>query len=291
MPLTLPTRRWQGLAGLASAALACNAAAHETGGGPVAPWPSDAPLWALQLLFAVAWGGYLFGAARARPPWRRAGLFHASLLLAAGVLFGPLDTWAAQSAAWHMAQHMLLIALVAPLLVLARPLATWRGAIGPAADRLWRPLARASRRPMACALLHAVAVWFWHAPVPYVAALGNTGLHVLEHASFLFTAWLFWWSVLRPGRAGLLQAALALLFTATHTGMLGALLTFAPVPLYGQAQGGLAGQQLAGLLMWVPGGILYLGAAMVAGFRWLAGLEQRSGLRGASAAGAPARSA
>jgi cytochrome c oxidase assembly factor CtaG len=176
-----------------------------------------------------------------------------------------------------MVQHMTLMVVVAPLLVLARPLPQWRAAVGPFADRIWRGLLGASRRPMLCALVHGAIIWFWHAPAPYVAAVQHTGLHVLEHACFLFTAWLFWWSVLRPGRHRVLAAAMALLFTATHTGMLGALLTFARAPLYAAESGDLADQQLAGLVMWVPGGFVYLLAAAWAGYRWLGGLERRSG--------------
>jgi cytochrome c oxidase assembly factor CtaG len=100
--------------------------------------------------------------------------------------------------------------------------------------------------------------------------------HVVEHACFLLSAWLFWWSVLRPGRAGALPAAGALLFTVMHTGMLGALLSFSKEPLYSVAQTALADQQMAGLLMWVPGGLVYLLVAVWAGSRWLGSLEATS---------------
>ena len=237
---------------------------------------SAVPLRLAQALFALAWLAYLRGALRSPPPPGRHLGFHLTMLLAGLSLFGPFDAWAAQSTAWHMVQHMMVMVVIAPLLVLARPLAQWRTAIGPAADRLWRRLIGASRRPMLCALLHAAAIWSWHAPAPYVAALQHTGLHVLEHACFLFTGWLFWWSVLRPGGHRVLAAAMALLFTATHTGMLGALLTFARAPLYAAESTDLADQQLAGLVMWIPGGTVYLLAAAWAGYRWLAGQERRS---------------
>jgi putative membrane protein len=238
---------------------------------------SEAPLWLAQGVFALGWMAYVRGTLRSAPPLARHLGFHFTMLLAGLSLFGPFDAWAAESTAWHMVQHMMLMVVVTPLLVLARPLPQWRAAVGPMADRVWRGLMGVSRRPMLCALLHAAAIWFWHAPAPYVAAVQHTGLHVLEHACFLFTGWLFWWSVLRPGRHRVLLAAMALLFTATHTGMLGALLTFAREPLYAAESGDLADQQLAGLIMWVPGGTVYLLAAAWAGFRWLGGLERRSG--------------
>lgn len=234
----------------------------------------QAPVWLTLALYLLAWLAYTVGALRLTPRFGPCLAFQAAMLGAGLALFGPLDTLAEGSAAWHMVQHMLLIVVVAPLAVLARPLPKWRAALGSTADALWRPLHRLSRRPLTCALLHAAAIWFWHAPGPYIAAVQNPALHVLEHACFLFTGWLFWWSALRPGRAGLLPAALALLLTVMHTGLLGALLSFASLPLYGSGDralaDALADQQLAGLVMWVPGGLVYLLAAVWAAWRWLA---------------------
>lgn len=254
-------------AGLVAAALPLAAGAH---GNVLAGEGAHAPIWLSQGLFAAAWLTYLIGAARRSPGLSRQLLFHGAMALTGFALFGPFDEWADSSTAMHMAQHMLLIVGVAPLAVLARPLPQWRACIGRAADSLWRPLLRASRHPAACALLHAAAIWIWHAPGPYMAAVADNWLHVAEHASFLFTGWLFWWSVLRAGRQDALGAALALLFTATHTGMLGALLTFAGQPLYALESQDLWDQQLAGLIMWIPGGGIYLLAAAWAGYRWLA---------------------
>ncbi len=232
---------------------------------------AHAPIWLSQGLFVTAWFGYMWGAILRRPDPLRRALFHAAMLLAGLALFGPFDDMAGSSTAWHMVQHMLLIVAVAPLAVLARPLPQWRAVVGPRIDRVWRGVQRLTRRPMLCALLHAAAIWIWHAPEPYMAAVMFNGWHVLEHASFLFTGWLFWWSVLRPGTAGALQATLALLFTVMHTGLLGALLTFAPAVLYSGESRELWDQQLAGLVMWIPGGAVYLLASAWVGFRWLGG--------------------
>ncbi|MBA4265172.1 MAG: hypothetical protein C0453_08835 [Comamonadaceae bacterium] len=233
----------------------------------------QAPVWFTQVLFLVAWFTYALGAARQQPRFGPRLALHSAMLIAGLSLFGPLDEWSESSAAWHMVQHMLLMVVVAPLLVLARPLPQWRAVLGARADVAWRGLHRLSRRPMTCALLHALAIWFWHLPGPYMAALASPLWHVIEHACFLLSGWLFWWSVLRPGRAGTLAAAGALLFTVLHTGMLGALLVFAHLPLYSVAQSALADQQMAGLVMWVPGGLVYLLVAVWAGARWLGSLE------------------
>jgi cytochrome c oxidase assembly factor CtaG len=234
------------------------------------------PVWITQALFVLVWGLYIGGGARRRPRFDTRLCFHSAMLVMGVALFGPLDGLAETSAAWHMVQHMLLMVVVAPLLVLARPLPQWRAVLGARVDAVWRTLHRLSRHPMACALLHAVAIWFWHAPGPYTAALESPLWHVVEHACFLFTGWLFWWSVLGPGRAAALSAAGALLFTVMHTGMLGALLVFARVPLYSGAESALAEQQMAGLVMWVPGGLVYLLAAVWAASRWLGAQETAS---------------
>jgi cytochrome c oxidase assembly factor CtaG len=237
-------------------------------GGPGAGF-EQAPVWLAQALLALAWSVYFWGAVRRRPQPGPRLAFHAAMAIAALALFGPLDTLAERSSAWHMVQHMLLIGVVAPLAVLGRPLAQWRALLGATADALWRRLHRLSRHPLRCATLHAAAIWFWHAPGPYIAAVQNPGWHVLEHACFLFTGWLFWWSVLRPSRNGVLPAAAALLFTVMHTGLLGALLSFASVPLFHSGPAALADQQLAGLVMWIPGGLIYLLAAAWSAWRWL----------------------
>lgn len=231
-------------------------------------------------LLAVAWIGYAGGCRRRPAALRQRLLLHGSFLLAALSLFGPLDEAAETSAALHMLQHMLLMLAVAPLAVLARPLPQWRSLCGPRLDRLWRGPLRLARRPLACAVLHGALIWIWHAPGPYRLALDNLWWHLVEHACFLLSAWLFWWSVLRAGPRQQGQALLALLLTSMHTGLLGALLSFARMPLY-RATGDLGDQQLAGLLMWVPGGLVYLLAALWCGLRCWQRLLRRS----ASAAG------
>jgi cytochrome c oxidase assembly factor CtaG len=257
-----------------AAALASGAAQAHAIALDETPGIEQAPVWLAQSLFLLAWLSFAWGAWLRPPPTGPRVAFHSAMGVAALALFGPLDTLAVQSSAWHMVQHMLLIVVVAPLAVLGRPMPQWRALLGSGCDVLWRHLHRFSRHPMRCALLHAAAIWFWHAPGPYIAAVQNPLWHVLEHACFLFSGWLLWWAVLRPGRAGVLPAALALLFTVMHTGLLGALLSFASVPLYHGGPGALADQQLAGLVMWVPGGLVYLLAAVWATGRWLLTLER-----------------
>jgi cytochrome c oxidase assembly factor CtaG len=125
--------------------------------------------------------------------------------------------------------------------------------------------------------VHALALWLWHVPALFEAALTHPSVHVLQHSSFLGSALLFWGSVFgrAPRRAG--AVALASLFTTmVHTGALGALLTFSPTvwyPHYAQGAvlglGALEDQQLGGLIMWVPAGGAYLAAALAILAGWL----------------------
>ena len=137
--------------------------------------------------------------------------------------------------------HVLLVAVAAPLLALARP------AKGPATVGL-------------AFLAATAALWVWHAPVSYDAALAHKGLYGLMQASLLGTAVLFWRAVFsQSGGAGAPWVLLAYM----AMGLLGALLTFAPDALYAAHATApllwgfspLADQQLGGLLMWVPAGL------------------------------------
>jgi len=217
---------------------------------------------------AVAWGLYALGARRKPPPRARAACFHGALGFATVAAFGPLDAWAATSTSWHMLQHMLFMVVVAPLAALARPLPQYRAVLGGAPRALWRSLLRLAQAPMALAALHGATIWLWHTPRLYRLALDHAGWHALEHAAFLISGWLFWSAALHAGADRRASALLAMLLTLMHTGLLGALLAFGRDPFYGAGRS-LADQQLAGLIMWVPGGFAYLAGAGLIAWRWL----------------------
>lgn len=226
------------------------------------------PLLLGALLLGLFWGLYELGARRVRPrPLERLCL-HAAMLIAVFASFGPLDEWAETSSSWHMTQHMLFMLVIAPLWALARPFPQWRAVLGDLLRPLWQPLLRSARYPVALAMLHGSLIWIWHTPRLYLLALDNLWWHLIEHACFLLSGWLFWWSVLRASPARTPQALMGLLLTLMHTGLLGALLTFGSTSFYG-AERSLADQQLAGLIMWVPGGLVYLAAAAWLGWRWM----------------------
>jgi cytochrome c2 len=181
-----------------------------------------------------------------------------------------------------MIQHMLLAVVAPPLVVLAAPETVLLRTLPVRGRRLvGRLRARMhwfvglATAPFAAWLLHAGAIWMWHVPRLYELALVSDVAHAAEHLSFVGTGCLLWWSILARRRYAL---GIILLFgTAVHSGALGALLAFSnhvlyPVQTAAAAHWGLTpldDQRLAGLVMWVPGGVLYVVAMSVLFVAWL----------------------
>lgn len=163
----------------------------------------------------------------------------------------------------RVTHHVLLTAAVAPLLVLSLPRS--RVAV-PGALALWT-------------FIHAAVFWAWHAPALYSAALASDAIYWLMQGSLLVSAF-FFWSSLR--RAPPLAAVAALLASMVQMGLLGALITFAPSPLYAPHFGTtlawgltpLEDQQMGGLIMWAPSAGIYLGIALYYASRWLSREER-----------------
>jgi cytochrome c oxidase assembly factor CtaG len=210
-------------------------------------------------------------------------------------LVSPLHALGSALFSAHMVQHEILISIAAPLLILGRPVIPLVWAFPRKARRPLGEIARMDglhgvwmvlATPSVAFALHAIALWAWHLPAAYQAALRTDLTHSLQHASFVLTALLFWWTILGTSRGGMARgrAILYLFLTALQTGALGALLTFAPslwYPAYAATPGAwgvgpLDDQQLGGLIMWIPGSIAYLIAALVLFAEWLRESEKRS---------------
>jgi cytochrome c oxidase assembly factor CtaG len=266
--------------------------------------------WSLSIVVLIAASGLAYALGAHRLALHRACLrgpeaprrhhfleglwFAGGLFVMAAALLGPLEDWTDRSFAAHMLQHELLMLVAAPMLVVGRPLARFAWSF-PAASRRhmrqrlarlraaigWRVFTSAAG---ACAV-QAVGLFAWHVPAWFRAATVNPGLHALQHSTFVVTALCFWWTVLRPGPPRRVAApALASLFVTTlATGALGALLTFTThlwyalpgfAPPWGMSL--VDDQQLGGLLMWVPGGAVYLVAGLVVLVRTLRSPSSRS---------------
>jgi cytochrome c oxidase assembly factor CtaG len=254
----------------------------------------------VAVLLAVTAALYAAGIASL---WRRAGIgrgvrgwrvwsFALGLLTLVLALIWPLPGLSALSFPAHMVEHEALMAVAAPLLVLARPGAVFLWALpdraGAYAVRIGRTAAlrrlwRAGTEPLSATMVHGVALWIWHVPALFDAALANNAVHALQHLMFFVSAICFWWAMLERAREGGREgvAVLALFATASHMGLLGALLTVSPLLWYSPASGSPAGpaaladQQLAGLLMWIPAGFVYAAAAIGLFVLWLEGVVRR----------------
>ncbi len=220
---------------------------------------------------------------------RQALLFVSGWCVIALSLLTPLHALGGRSFTAHMIEHELLMLVAAPLLAWSKPIGVllWafptgvRHATGSFAQREWYSTAwSAISAPLAASLLQAVAMWAWHAPDLFNRALVSESWHTAQHLSFVFTAILFWWSMdaaARERRPGV--AAFWLFFTSVHSGLLGALMTFAQSPWYPRyVELGLQGmqgmtpledQQLAGIIMWIPGGLVHAIVALIYLGRWL----------------------
>ena len=268
-----------------AAALPGEALAHGDGAG------GDSDLaWriAVGVPLALAGTAYFRGLHRV---WRRAGpgrgvrsgdalAFGAGLMVLAVMLALPLHAWGKLRFTPHMIEHQLLTGVAAPLLaaggagvpyLFALPRGWRRRLVGWGASDPLRRLWRGILHPAVAWTLHAGALWLWHAPALFEAALRSEVVHYLQHVSLFGTALLFWVSILprRSDARSRMVGVFSLFTTSLHATLLGALLTLSPSIWYesyvAAESGGLSAledQQLAGLVMWVPGGLVYVGAAL-----------------------------
>ncbi len=279
--------------------------AHEH---PALTWTFD---WWVLLGIALTGALYWIGVVRMR---RRAGpgrvigrsqiaAFAGGMLVLFLTLESPIDTVADQLFSVHMVQHMLLLFVVPPLLVWGRPPVAFMWAFRSRSRRvlgnLWTRL-RLNR--VVQALMHPSVVWvaftgsfvFWHFPKPFQWALENEGIHTLEHLCFLITGLMFWTIVIEPSGRRRLSYGATLVHVATTAilgGLPGALILLAQYPLYpvqtaGAAAWGLTpmqDQQLAGVIMWVPGGFAYVATVSWIFARWMEDAERQERKRAARA--------
>lgn len=209
-------------------------------------WNFDPFLLAVLALGALLWMAY------GRRDQTGKIAFSGSYILIFIAFISPLCALSSALFSARVAHHLILIGGIAPLLAIALP---WRR--GPIL-----PLS-------ALTILHAAFVWIWHAPDPYAMALDSHAIYWLMQLTLGGSAYLLWREVFSPfTRKG--NSVMALLATIMQMGFLGALLVFAPQAVFAPhftttvafGLAALEDQQLAGLLMWVPAVLPYIGVGL-----------------------------
>ncbi|MEO8126070.1 MAG: cytochrome c oxidase assembly protein [Bryobacteraceae bacterium] len=275
--------------------------------------------WILASL-SLAVAAYVCGlwripeAARSRVfgKWRYAA-FGAAIAALFAVLISPLDALDDELFTAHMLQHLVLMMVAPPLLIMGRLGTAFLWAF-PLRIRRWiarawvftglRDGVHAVMSPVAVWILGSAALWFWHLPGPYGWALSNEWVHAFEHICFFVTSLMFWALVVEPLGRRRLDYGIAMLFVTTfgmQNGLLGAILTFGGRPLYvaylpTTAAWGLTpleDQQLAGLIMWIPASLIHLATLGFLFVAWMRGAERReaastTAIRSRSSSQAPA---
>jgi len=257
--------------------------------------PGDAWSWRPEVAvpLALVAGAYAVGwwrlSRRGEPaPGWRAGAAGAGVLSLAIALSAPLDRMAHTSFTAHMLQHLLLIAVAAPLLLLADPFAAllWvlPSRLRAATGRLLRPALPLRRLGLwltalpAAWLVGVLVIWLWHLPIAYDAAVDDRVVHDVEHLAFFTSAVLFWWPIVQPHprlrpAASYAARVVYLVVAALQGGLLGLLLASSGRPWY-RAYASLEDQSLGGLVMWGLGGAVDMLAVLVLMARYLASQDR-----------------
>ncbi len=250
----------------------------------LASWNFSPSLWLGFALLAVGYA-LVTGPLRQRYHWgqpvskNRQVAFYLGTLAAWLALVSPLDYLSDNYLlATHMVQHLMLILVAPPLWLTGLPDWLIDRALAP---RILRATVNKVTRPLSAFIIFNGLFLLWHLPGWYDAALENEGIHVLEHLSFLLSAMIGWWPVLSASRRIAPPASrplqmLYLFFNMFPSMALGAIITFSatpPYPFYETVQRlwGLsvqADQQLAGLIMWVPGTMVFFLFFSLAFMRW-----------------------
>jgi putative membrane protein len=260
--------------------------------------------WEPVVVISLALSGWLY-ARGVRRLWRESGkgvgirkwesaAFAGGWLALFVALVSPLHPLGRVLFSAHMTQHEILMLIAAPLLVLGRPLIPylwalpieWRRRLGRAGKAKWfRGSWHTLTNPLVAWAVHALALWIWHAPALFQATIDDEFIHTLQHLSFLVSALFFWWSLVHSRRSlmGYGAAVLYVFTTSVHSGVLGALITFASAlwyPAYATTTSpwgltSLEDQQLGGLIMWIPAGLVYIAAGLALFAGWMRESERR----------------
>ena len=254
-------------------------------------WSIQAPLAYVVIAGLLYWLGGRSRTVRARQEPLRTVAFVAGLVTIVLALDSPIDGYADQLFWVHMLQHVLLLVVAPPLILLGRPWPRmWsalplgmRTSVGRSVARgRWTAPLRALARPLPAWILFNATLVVWHIPFAYNATLTSNAIHQVEHAMFFFTGLLFWARVIDPGPLRpRLEWPMRIAYVVGGmivSWMLAIALVLYPTPLYSHyadlisRPGGISAltdQQLAGGVMWVIGSIPYGVVALIGFYRWL----------------------
>jgi putative membrane protein len=224
--------------------------------------------------------------------------FYSGLATVALSLLGPFETYNANLFMLHMSQHLILMQISAPLILIGRPVQVFLRALPPATTkrvvgsiflRDWSRLTIvAITAPITAFVLFNVNLGFWHLPVYYEAAITNSWVHYLQHVTFFGFAMLYWWTIIDPvprhHRLGTLLAMGSVFFSMMVGSIIGAIITLSDTVLYPYYLeslnpwniSALADQQIGGLIKWVGSSMLYFGVLFALVVRALKDDEERA---------------
>ena len=269
---------------------------HAVPGPSAWDWGALAVLGLFACLYAA--GDRRLAARGVRRPRLERVAFWGGWVAAVAALAPPIDRAAALAFSMHMVQHELLMLVAAPLIILGRPILPWlwalpdgfrRPAAAGLAGTIVRRAWRAATAPPIAWGLHGATIWLWHAPVLYEWAVRAEPVHAAQHAMFAGSAVLFWWGLIfgRYGRAAYGASMLFVFTTMLHTGILGAIFAMSSSPMYAvyseragwTGRDPLSDQQLAGLYMWIPAGIVLIASGLALLLAWITEAERRTTVR------------
>jgi cytochrome c oxidase assembly factor CtaG len=284
----------------AAAAILASSPAFAHGGAhaEAAGWDSWFGDPTVAIILGVAATLYLGGLARmlSRPvgrwpvaPWRVVS-FGGALAIIGLALLSPIDAFADKLFSVHMAQHLMLVLIAAPLIAISNAQLVYLWLL-PLRGRRWAGRTFIQIPGVRYASTHAIAaawivcaafvgsLWFWHAPATYNWALANKWGHASEHLVLLATSTAFWRVVATSGERRLSPGMLILMVSLVgiQGSFLAALIMFAPRPLYAAyAANSIDDQALGGVLMCIPASFLYLGSTIWALSKMLNGEKLRA---------------
>jgi putative membrane protein len=215
-----------------------------------------------------------------KPSAARIASFLAALFVIFASLNGPIhDLSDNYLFSGHMVQHLLLTMLMPPLLLAGIPGAMLRPLLRKSAVSA---VARRLTRPVACFLIFNIVIAGWHVPALYNAAMENHNIHILEHLMFMAAAVLMWWPLASPlpelPRLAYPGQMLYCFLMTIPMSVVAIYITMAErvlYPFYSSAPrimplSPMEDQLLGGLIMWVPGGIIFMVIMTVIFFKWAA---------------------